>query len=308
MTDRTSHACSGLLAIAEPHKTRRRLAVLALATAGLGLSLIALGSAPAAADTVTSPTGMVTLSVPPNVVAGVASTYTLTVTNTTAESFDNLAGVVVSGVVPPGMSVQHLTGCSNLGGNKSTSFLCSVPNLAPGASETATFSILASANGSYQLSFGASALEPDGANDGGSDVVGDSVTATVSAQSGPTDIQVSGSSNNGSPPVGSVFNYTFQVKNNGPLAAGGVTFDDQLPTAISLAAAPITDNGSCTANTDTNSVHCDIGNLAVGSQSDITLTATASTTGVIADTATIAMTGADTHPANNTVAVSVQPR
>jgi len=308
MTDRNSHVRANLLNTAQPRPTRRRVAVLALATAGLGLTTIVLGSAPAAADTVTSPTGMVTVSVPASVVAGVASTYTITVTNTTAESFDGLAGVVVSGVVPSGMSVQHLTGCSNLGGNKSTSFLCSMPNLASGASETATFSIMAIVNGSYQVSFGASALVPDGANDGGSDVVGDSVTATVTAQPGATDIQVTGSSNNGSPPVGSDFNYTFQVKNDGPLAAGGVTFDDQLPAVISLAAVPVTDNGSCIANTVTNSVHCDIGNLAVGSQSDITLTATATTTGVIADTATVGMTGADTHPANNTVAVSVQPR
>ena len=42
------------------------------------------------------------------------------------------------------------------------------------------------------------------------------------AQPGPTDIQVTGSSSNGSPQVGSSFSYTFQVKNNGPLPAADV--------------------------------------------------------------------------------------
>lgn len=53
----------------------------------------------------------------------------------------------------------------------------------------------------------------------------------MNVQPGPTDVQVTGSSNNGSPPVGSTFNYTFQVKNNGPIPAGGVTSDDALPAS-----------------------------------------------------------------------------
>lgn len=286
----------------------RRIAALAVAAAALSLMTIALGGGPALADTFTSPTGMMTVTTPANVLAGVASTYTMTLTNTTAEPFDGLAGVIINGSVPSGMSVQRITGCSNLGGNKSPFFTCGMPNLAPGASETATFSIVASAIGSYQFFLGASAEQSDGANDGGFNIVADSVNPTVTAQPGPTDIQVTGSSNTGSPPLGSAFAYTFQVKNNGPLPATGVTFDDQLPAAITLDGVPATNNGSCTANATTNSVHCDIGDLAVGAQSVITIPATAATTGALADTATIAMTAADTHPANDAVTVTVQPR
>lgn len=281
--------------------------LLAAVVVGAGAAT-AVVSMPAFADTATSPTGMVTVSVPPGVVAGTASTYTMTVTNTTAETFDGSAGVVASGVLPTGTTVQRIAGCANLGGNHSTSFLCSMPNLPPGGSETATFSILATAPGSYQLSFGAAALEQDPADPSASEAVGDSATLSVTAQPGPTDIQVTGSSNNGSPAVGSQFSYTFQVKNNGPQPAAGVTFDDQLPAAITLTGTPGTDNGSCTADATAGSVHCDIGDLAVGKQSDITLTVTAAAAGVFADTATIAMTGADTHPDNNTVSVTVQPR
>lgn len=306
--DRTESAGGcGLIARPVSRPGRRRVARLA-AAATLGLATAMLATAPAFGDTVTSSTGMVTVSVPPGVVAGVASTYTLTVTNTTPEPFDGPAGVVVSGSVPSGLSVQHINGCTNLGGGHSTSFLCSMPNLAPGASESATFSIVATAIGSYEIPFGAAALEQDPANPGVSDAIGDSATLAVTAQAGPSDIQVTGSSNNSSPAVGSLFSYTFQVKNDGPLPVGGVAFDDQFPAAITVGSAPTTDNGSCTAATAANSVHCDIGNLGVGQQADITITATPTTTGAFADTATVSMTAADTHPANNAVTVTVQPR
>jgi len=215
-----------------PRLGRRRAAAIAVLAAALGLPGSLLLAPPAFAESVTSPTGMVAVSVPPPVVAGVASTYTMTVTNTTSSPFQGPVGVVASGEMPSGMTIQSISGCANLGGNHSTSFLCSMPNLAPGASETATFSLLASAPGNYQIPFGASAEVPLGG--GAFQSVGDSATLGVNVQAGPTDIQVTGSSNNGSPAVGSTFNYTFQVKNNGPLPAAVVTFDDPLPAAITL--------------------------------------------------------------------------
>jgi uncharacterized repeat protein (TIGR01451 family) len=263
-------------------------------------------SAPtASAESVTSLNGTVTMSVPPPVVAGVASTYTLTFTNTTTSTTTN---VVALGSLPKGMAVKNITNCARLGGNQSTSFNCTMPNLAPGASESATFSILASAVGTDDIPFGVAAAIPDTNTPGASDIIGDQATLTVNVRPGPTDIQVTGSSNNGSPPLGSTFSYTFQVKNNGPLAAGGVTFDDTLPASIRLVGSPAIDIRSCTANTVSNSVHCDIGDLSVGEQSTILLSATPTTGGVFANTATIAMTGPDSHPANDNVTVTVQPK
>ena len=170
----------------------------------------------------------------------------------------------------------------------------------------AAIAVLASAPGSYQITFGATGLQLLG--NGGFEAVGDSATLTVSVQPGPTDLQVTGSSNNGSPPVGSTFNYTFQVKNNGPLPAAGVTFDDPLPAAITLGSTLTIDNGTCAADASANSVHCDIGDLGVGQQSTITFSATPTAVGSFGNTATVAMTGTDTHPANNSVTITVQPR
>jgi uncharacterized repeat protein (TIGR01451 family) len=257
------------------------------------------------AEGATSPTGMVAVSVPPPVVAGVASTYTLTFANTTTSTTTN---VVALASLPAGMTLKNINNCARLGGNQSTAFNCMMPNLAPGASESATFSILAPTFGTYDIPFAVAAAIPDAGTPGASDIVGDTVTMTVNVQPGPTDIQVVGSSSNGSPPLGSTFTYTFQVKNNGPVPAGGLTFDDILPASIQLVGNPAADIGSCVASTVSNGVHCDIGNLGVGQQSTIVLSAIPTTGGVFGNTATIAMTGTDTHPANNNVNVTVQPK
>jgi uncharacterized repeat protein (TIGR01451 family) len=169
-------------------------------------------------------------------------------------------------------------------------------------------SLVESAVGTYQIPFGVSALEPVPGSPGVSQGFGDSLTLPVDAQPGPTDIQVTGSSNNGSPPIGNTFSYAFQVKNNGPLPASGVTFDDPLPGTVQLTGGVTIDNGSCLVNPVTNSLHCDIGNLGVGQQSDIVFSAAPSAAGVFGNTAAVAMAGMDTHPASDSFTVTVQPK
>jgi uncharacterized repeat protein (TIGR01451 family) len=282
--------------------SRRGSAGLAAALGLLG----ALALAPAAlAESVTSPTGMVAVSVPPPVVAGLASTYTLTFTNTTSSA---MTGIVAEGDLPSGMTLKNINGCARLGGNQTNSFLCSMPNLAAGASETATFSILAATTGTYNVPFTVSGAVPVAGSPGTLQIVGDSVTLAVNVQPGPTDIQVTGSSNNGAPPVGSTFSYAWQVKNNGPLPASGVTFDDALPASILLGSSLTVDNGTCSPNAVSNSVHCNIGNLAVGQQSNISISATPTAAGTFGNTASVAMLGTDTQPANNKFTVTVQPK
>ncbi|HET6793912.1 MAG TPA: DUF11 domain-containing protein [Acidimicrobiales bacterium] len=285
----------------------RSARVTALVAAGtLGFAGVVLGAAPTAfAESAVSPTGMVAVSVPPPVVAGLPSTYTLTFTNTTSST---MSGIVAEGDLPAGMTLKNINNCARLGGNQTIAFLCSMPNLAAGASESATFSILASSIGTYDLPFTVSGGVPIPGSPGALQIIGDSVTLAVSVQPGPTDLQVTGSSNNGSPPVGSSFTYTYQVKDNGPLPAFGVTFNDTLPPSLHLAGTVSVDVGTCTASTATNSVHCDIGGLAVGQQSTISFAATPTTTGVFGDTGTVAMTGTDTQPANNSFTVTVQPK
>jgi uncharacterized repeat protein (TIGR01451 family) len=281
----------------------RRVSAAAAVASVLGTLLMA---PTALAESATSPNGSVSVSVAPPVIAGATSTYTLNFTNTTAET---LSGIVASGNLPSGMTLKNINGCARLGGNQSLGFLCTMPNLAPGASEAATFGLVASGIGTYDVPFTVSGSEPAPGTNGALQIFGDSVALPVNVQPGPTDIQVTGSSNAGSPTVGSTFNYTFQVKNNGPLPAFDVTLDDPLPASI-LLGGPITiDNGSCSDIVLANSVQCTISSLAVGQQSNISFAAKPTVAGVFGNTATVAMRAAtDTHPANNSVTVTVQPK
>jgi uncharacterized repeat protein (TIGR01451 family) len=88
------------------------------------------------------------MSVPPPVLAGVASTYTLTFTNSIPSTTTN---VVAIGSLPTDMTLKSIGNCARLRGNQSASLNCTMPNLAPGASESATFSILTSAMGTYDI-------------------------------------------------------------------------------------------------------------------------------------------------------------
>jgi uncharacterized repeat protein (TIGR01451 family) len=254
---------------------------------------------------------MLTIIGPDSIVAGTPATYTLTVTNTTASTS---TAIQVDGSMPLTVTAQRFTNCARvLGGNQNPSFFCGLPNLAPGASESMTVTFDAQTAGIQTVSFGALLTAPDLPNPTAigpnGDLLVESAFLPINVLPAPTDIQVTGSSNNGSPPVGSQFLYTFQVKDNGPFGASGVTFDDTLPAGIELAGSPgFNGAGSCTADTASNSVHCSIGDLAVGQQTVITVSAIASGTGTFANTATIGMDGPDSHPDNNSVTVTVQPR
>lgn len=125
-----------------------------------------------------------------------------------------------------------------------------------------------------------------------------------------TDIQTVGSSNQGAPPVGLVFTYTFQVHNNGPYnTMDSVLFTDTLPAGIFVAnsvGAPTvaTTRGSCSGST---AIACDLGRLAVGDSAVISITVLATTPGTFANSGTAILQSGQTDraPANNTATVTV---
>jgi uncharacterized repeat protein (TIGR01451 family) len=246
----------------------------------------------------------VTTATPDTVLAGVAANYTITVANISSAAIPNVSAEFQ---LPPGMSLKGVpANCVKaLFGGNSGPASCSFGTLAPGAAASVTLSIVAASAGSFTIEGAALAEVPLPGS--GFQILSSNLILTVPVAPGPTDLQVTGSSNNGSPPVGSIFSYTFQVKDNGPQGASGATFDDTLPATISLASFS-TSLGACAAGASPNSVHCELGDLGVGQQATIVITATATATGAATNTATIGMIGPDTQQANNSVGVTVQPR
>ena len=274
-----------------------------LSSAALALGAVVAATTPASADTVTSTDGLVSVEGPTTLAAGTAGTYTVTFTNNTGEGTTGPAGIAFDVTTPAGMTLQHSSGCSSLGGGRNQpNFICLAPNLAAGASSTATFTEVGNTPGSSLLQFSVDAATPSLGS------FGDSAGLEVTTLPGPTDVQVTGSSDNGAPKVGNTFAYTFQVKDNGPQGAAGVTFSDTLPAGLVLAGAATATTGSCVADPTAGTVDCSIGSLAVGQQSAITIPTTALTTGTFADTGAITVAGTDDQPANNSVTVTIQPR
>jgi uncharacterized repeat protein (TIGR01451 family) len=282
--------------------------VLALLGAAAAVGVGALtGATGALGDIGTTASGdglTLTMSTPGPVLAGVAASYTIGVANTGTAA---LANVFVQFQLPSGMTLRALpANCvrSRFGGNAGPA-ACTFGTLAPGALASATVSIVSATPGAFAVDAAAIGQIPLGGS--GFQVVATPAELAVPVAPGPTDVQVTGSSNNGSPPVGSPFTYTFQVKDNGPQGAAGVTFDDALPGTIALSSVT-TSLGACTAGPTPGSIHCALGDLAVGQQATIAITAIPTATGPVTDVASIAAAGPDTQPANDTVGVTVQPR
>jgi uncharacterized repeat protein (TIGR01451 family) len=119
-------------------------------------------------------------------------------------------------------------------------------------------------------------------------------------------LQVSGSASTGSPALGLTFSYVYQVKDNGPWPAPGVTFSDALPAQVGLVGVT-TSTGSCTQTAGT--VSCAFGDLAVGGQATVTISVQApSVADSITNTVSVASGATDRQPSNNTVSVTVQTR
>jgi uncharacterized repeat protein (TIGR01451 family) len=284
---------------------RSKTGPLAAAAAVCVLALTGVTSALGDISATLSSDGLtVTTSTPGPVLAGVAANYTITVANTSTAAIPNVSAQFQ---LPPGMSLKATpANCvKNLFGGNSGPASCSLGTLAPGAAASVTVSIVAASAGSFTIQGAALAEVPLPGS--GFQILSANLILTVPVAPGPTDIQVTGSSNNGSPPVGSPFSYTFQVKDNGPQGASGVTFDDTLPATIGLTSFS-TSIGTCTAGASPGSVHCELGDLAVGQQATIVITAVPSATGAVTNTAKVGMIGDDTQSANNSVGVTVQPR
>ena len=121
------------------------------------------------------------------------------------------------------------------------------------------------------------------------------VTAAPSADLAITASPVSGAM------IGSNYIYSFHVINNGPNTVTLASVDVPLPSGISYvsSSAQASVSGS-------NIVTLEIGNLAVGESTNVTLTVLPSLFGPIATTATVGGLNTDNNPSNNSVSTTVQ--
>jgi uncharacterized repeat protein (TIGR01451 family) len=233
----------------------------------------------------------ITLSSNASPVQGVIDTYTVTVTNNNPFAITSVS----VGVDFQSASLRAVpAACVKLGGG--TPLIdCFAASLDAGASLSFAFDIIPQTAG--PVGYGASTC----ANGQTCNGVSDSETVAP----GATDLQITGSSNQGSPVRNSQFTYTFQVKNDGPFATfGGVSFTDALPPALTFVSMT-TSIGSCTGGA---SISCALGDLAVGGQATIQINVLAPSiaeTVVNTASANLAPGQTDRNLANNNVSVTI---
>jgi uncharacterized repeat protein (TIGR01451 family) len=224
---------------------------------------------------------------------GQQQTWTATIVNDTASTIAN--AIAIQGVESLGGTMDHAR--SSVGTcfrDGPGAFTCFLGDLVPGATATMTAVTVATAEGPFTL--GSTA----GVNN---DFTEDSTTIDVGPA--PTDVQVTGSASNGSPPRGAPYSYTFQVKNNGPAVADAVSFLDTLPAAIPVGAVTAPSGATCSVTGQT--VSCSLGDMAVGATENVVIATIAPTTAqTITDTATVTTASPDRNPANDSVNVTVQ--
>jgi uncharacterized repeat protein (TIGR01451 family) len=269
------------------------------ALAGVALIVATVGPAQAATVGASGPLSL-TLSGADTAPIGAPYPVTVLVTNTTPDPTGSQATVAFAtplGVQLQGAIVNSTGGlCARAGGGSNGALVnCQLSSLAPGASATITFSVVPLTLGS--LGLGVSTVDAGTIT---------SAELQVPVAPAPTDVQVTGSASTGSPAVGSTFTYRFQVKDNGPWPAPGVTFSDALPASVAFIDVTTT-AGTCSQVAGT--VSCAFGDMAVGSQANVSIDVQApSVAESIANTATVALGATDRQPSNNSVTITVQSR
>ena len=214
--------------------------------------------------------------------------------------------------VPVGFSYNGAgdTSCSYNGTTPSTGatgdkVVCSWTQL-PATSHTINFEYIAAPSaGTYQVLATASADSDSNPNN--------------NTESNNTDVEASAdlelASKTASPnpaEAGSIVTFTFVVNNNGPYTAGNLVLSDTLPTGLTF----IGDNASPVANQDDSwscaasgqDVTCTAGTLALAGTSTFSFRtkATASSTGNLANAASITSDTPEPNPDNNTATETIQ--
>ncbi|WP_353648310.1 LPXTG cell wall anchor domain-containing protein [Nakamurella sp. A5-74] len=233
---------------------------------------------------------------PTALVAGSTVTWTITVTNAVGPS--TASGVVVTDVIPAGVSAVNGTVPGGTCAVTEGTLRCTVASLAVGASAVVTLT------GTVGSGYTGSALsntagvtadtpDPDRSNDSASssNAVGRSSDVAV-IMTGPATAA-----------PGSQATWTIVVRNDGPSDATDIRLTDTLPAGV-LGVSLVGPSGSCPVTDRTAT--CSLGALAAGQSVTLTLRATIDPDGggTLVNSVAVTSGTADPTPANNSASVT----
>ncbi len=269
-------------------------------------------SAPSNAVTPTRPLGATDMSIaiagPASINQGGNATYILTASNL-GPSF--APQVTVTDFVPAGATFVSGTpsqgACSLLG----SQFQCNLGGIVVGGNATVT-SIL---NVTSATTNTATVNANDAAGNPLTDPVPVNNTATantvITAPQTTTDLQVTGSAQNGGPAAGpaTTDTITWQIKNAQNQAANAVIFTVTLPAGLPFNSLS-TSAGTCTAPAvgSAGTITCTASSVAAGQQMIVTVNVSVPAAGTFTSTGHGTFNGTDTNTPNNTFSVTINAK
>jgi uncharacterized repeat protein (TIGR01451 family) len=151
-------------------------------------------------------------------------------------------------------------------------------------------------NGDFSIDYAADTNRPERLADH------DPAVAYFSFAPTQPDLAISMTADRNPAPVEQNFNYQITVTNTGSPASNTVV-TDQLPTQVTLTAAT-TSQGSCSYDTPTRTVTCNLGTVNAGTPVNIQLTVKPRSEGTLNNTATVTTTDTDSNLNNNSASVN----
>jgi len=244
-----------------------------------------------------------------NFTVGGNGSYTLAVQN--VGSMSTTGTITVTDTLPTGLTFISATGagwnCSTAG--QLVSCANSTP-LAPASTRTLILTVSVGASAAPGVTNTAAVSTPgdtNSANNSSSDPTTVTASANLSVtKSGPPNCSIGGV------PGCDGVTYSITVANAGPSAAGGVTLTDTLPVDPPTGATVVTfvsatpSQGTCSAGS--SAVTCSLGTLASGGSATVSLKVNVNSTALgrlITNNATVTSAAADSNPANNSAAASM---
>lgn len=261
---------------------------------------------PAPAAPVQAPDLSISMSGPLSATFAANATYTLTIVNNSASV--SAPQVDVSDTLPLAvlMSATASQGsCSAAAGV----LTCQLGSMAGGA--VATVTVVLNLSGTITNQASVVALDAGGSpfTDATPSDNTASVTTTVTVPPSTTDVQTTGSAQNGGPAHGTADTFTWQIKDNQSVAANGVTFTTTLPASFQFASAGANAGGACTTPAQGSLggvITCRTATLPGGQTMTVVVNFVPTVIGTIPTTGSATFTGTDTNTANNSFTVTIQ--
>ena len=256
---------------------------------------------------VQTPDLSITMSGPASAAFGSSASYVLTIVNGTP----SIAApqVDVTDAVPPGATVLSAVPSQGVCSTASGQISCQLGAMPGGGAAAITVVLNLSGTITTQASVvaldagGSPFTDPTPANNTAS------VTTSVTVPATTTDVQVTGSAQNGGPAHGSADTFTWQIKDNTNIAANAVAFSTTLPSSFQFTSAAANAGGVCVTPVPGSfggAITCTTASLPGGQTMTVVINFVPAVIGTIPTAGSAAFTGTDTNTANNSFTVTIQ--